>query len=266
MPDRPSRNGNGPTQCPRISTLHVRLRKAQGAGRTLGITESACDRCRRIVPAKITSDGRDVYFEKFCPEHGDRRVLVRRDLDDYLESLRYVKPAWIPREHRGRSDAPCPEGCGLCDRHEQHLCMPIVEITSRCDLSCPVCLVDAGRPWDMSLDEFRRILDGLIRAERQIDVLNLSGGEPLVHPELRGFPGRGPCRPEIVRVSISTNGLAPARAAGPPSGDPPAACRRLAPVRRFRRSGLPVSCAAGSSRPRSWRSSNAWPRPTCPPR
>jgi hypothetical protein len=182
-------------------------RHREASDKTLGITESACDRCRKIVPAKITSDGRDVYFEKFCPEHGDRRVLVRHGLEDYVESLRYVKPAWVPREHHGQSDTPCPEGCGLCDRHEQHLCMPIVEITSRCDLSCPICLVDAGRPWDMSLDEFRRILDGLVRAERQIDVLNLSGGEPLVHPELVAFLDEALARPEIVRVSISTNGL-----------------------------------------------------------
>jgi hypothetical protein len=182
--------------------------KVPGAsGKTLGITQSACDRCRSIVPAKITSDGKDVHFEKFCPEHGDSRVLVHRDLDDYLKSLRYVKPAWIPQEHHGRSDVPCPEGCGLCDRHEQHLCMPIVEITSRCDLSCPICLVDAGRSWDMSLGEFRRILDGLVRAERQIDVLNLSGGEPLVHPELVAFLDEALARPEIVRVSVSTNGL-----------------------------------------------------------
>jgi 7,8-dihydro-6-hydroxymethylpterin dimethyltransferase len=175
--------------------------------KTLGITESVCPRCRRIVPAKITSDGRDVYFQKFCPAHGDSRVLVRRDLEDYLAALRYVKPAWVPREYRGRSDLPCPEGCGMCGRHEQHVCMPIIEITSRCDLSCPICLVDAGRPWDMGLDEFRRILDGLIRAERQIDVLNISGGEPLVHPELVALLDEAIARPEIVRVSISTNGL-----------------------------------------------------------
>ena len=59
----------------------------------------------------------------------------------------------------------------------------------------------------MSLDEFRRILDRLDPAERQIDVLNFSGGEPLVHPELVAFLDEALARPEIVRVSISTNGL-----------------------------------------------------------
>jgi uncharacterized radical SAM superfamily Fe-S cluster-containing enzyme len=86
--------------------------------------------------------------------------------------------------------------------------MPIIEITSRCDLACPVCLVDAGKGRDMTREEFSAILDGLLRAERQIDVLNLSGGEPLLHPELLSLVDDALSQPGIVRVSISTNGLA----------------------------------------------------------
>jgi len=181
--------------------------------RTLGVTQSVCNTCRRIVPAKVLTDEQDVYFEKFCAAcadatgHGLSRNLVRRDVEDYLQSQRFVKPAWIPREHAGDSAVRCPQGCGFCDRHEQHLCMPVVEITSRCDLACPVCLVDAGRKWDMSRDELKRLLDALIRAEGQVDVLNFSGGEPLIHPELLALLDEALARPEIVRVSISTNGL-----------------------------------------------------------
>ncbi len=175
--------------------------------KTLGVTESACNTCRRLVPAKIVTDEQDVYFDKFCPEHGASRNLIRRDVQEYLRTLRYVKPAWIPRAFAGDSAAGCPDGCGMCDRHEQHLCMPIVEITSRCDMSCPVCLVDAGKKWDMSLPEFRRLLDRLISTEGQVDVLNFSGGEPTVHPQLLELVDEALARPEIVRVSISTNGL-----------------------------------------------------------
>jgi uncharacterized radical SAM superfamily Fe-S cluster-containing enzyme len=155
----------------------------------------------------MESDGRDVYFRKFCTEHGESRNLVRRDSDDYLQSLRYVKPAWTPLDFAGDGNAACPDGCGMCPRHEQHLCMPIVEITSRCDLACPACLVDAGDEREMSCGEFREILDGLLRAERQIDVLNLSGGEPLTHPDLLALVDEALSQPEIIRVSISTNGL-----------------------------------------------------------
>ena len=174
---------------------------------TLGMTQSVCNVCGRLVPAKVESDGRDVFFRKFCTEHGESRNLVWRGVEDYLRSLRYVKPAWTPMEFAGDASTKCPDGCGMCSRHEQHLCMPIIEITSRCDLACPVCLVDAGGGPDMSLDEFRTILDGLLRAEGQIDVLNLSGGEPLMHDRLLEIVDEALSRPQIVRVSISTNGL-----------------------------------------------------------
>jgi len=175
---------------------------------TLGITESVCNTCCQIVPAKIRTDGTAVYFQKFCSEHGDSQNIVHTDLDDYLKTQRYVKPAWIPNEHAGQSDVPCPQGCGFCDRHEQHLCMPIVEITSRCDLSCPICIADAGNNWDISIEEFKSIMEKLIYAEGQIDVLNISGGEPLLHPRLLEIIDEALSDPEVVRVSVSTNGLA----------------------------------------------------------
>jgi hypothetical protein len=176
--------------------------------RTLGVTHGVCETCRAIVPVKVVEQGGDVFFEKFCPEHGSSRSRVRADVDDYLHTLRYVKPAWAPRQFAGNAAVACPSGCGFCSRHEQHLCMPIVEITSRCDLACPACLVDAGRTWDITRAELARMLDGLIAAERQIDVVNFSGGEPLVHPDLLDLVDEALRRPEIVRVSISTNGLA----------------------------------------------------------
>jgi uncharacterized radical SAM superfamily Fe-S cluster-containing enzyme len=175
--------------------------------KTLGMTHSVCNVCHRMVPAKIIVEAGDVYFEKFCSEHGVSRNLIRRDVADYLRTLRYVKPAWVPQTFSGSSTVACPDGCGMCSRHEQHLCMPLVEITSRCNLACPICLVDAGEPWDMSRGDFSRLLDGLLAAERQIDILNLSGGEPLLHPELLDIIDDAIARPGIVRVSISTNGL-----------------------------------------------------------
>jgi 7,8-dihydro-6-hydroxymethylpterin dimethyltransferase len=175
--------------------------------KTLGITHSVCSTCGRIVPAKLIADADGVYSEKSCPEHGQTRGLIRRDADDYLRTLRYVKPALVSATFSGDASAPCPTGCGYCTRHEQHLCMPLVEITSRCNLACPICLVDAGQPWDMTRADFGRLLDGLMAAERQIDILNLSGGEPLLHPELLDLIDDALARPGIVRVSISTNGL-----------------------------------------------------------
>ena len=176
--------------------------------KTLDMTSSVCGVCRQLVPAKVIAADSKVYFEKFCPEHGRQRTLVYGDAEQYLRCQRFVKPAWVPLEFGGEASKPCPDGCGMCSRHEQHLCMPIVEITRRCDLDCPVCLVNAGEDRDMTIEDFRRVLDGLVRAERQVDVLALSGGEPLIHPQILDLLDEVASRPEIVRMSISTNGLA----------------------------------------------------------
>lgn len=174
---------------------------------TLGITHSVCPQCRKVVPAKVIAENDDVFLQKTCPEDGESIALIWNGVDDYLATQRYVKPAWKPREFAGDSSRACPDGCGYCDRHEQHLCLPIIPITYRCNLDCPICLVDAGAQWDMTLEQFRSVLDKLIRAESQIDVLNISGGEPLLHDEILEFIDEALSRPEIVRVSISTNGL-----------------------------------------------------------
>lgn len=173
---------------------------------TLGITQSVCPTCRSIVPAKVEVDNDSVFFRKFCRQHGQSRSVVRRGLNEYLSAHRYVKPAWRPRESAGDDTRPCPKGCGFCSRHEQHVCMPIIEITSRCNMACPICIADAGKCWDLSVDRFRAVLDALLRAEGQVDVLNLSGGEPLIHPDILEIVDAAAGREDIVRVSISTNG------------------------------------------------------------
>jgi len=173
----------------------------------LGMTQSTCPRCRALIPAKIIGYEGDVYMDKFCPEHGSHFVFIRSDVEDYLRTLRYVKPALKPHVAHGDEHAPCPSGCGFCDWHEQHLCLPIIEITQACNLDCPICIVDAGKDEQMSIGEFSHVLDCLLDAEPQIDVLNISGGEPLIHPDLIAILDEALKRPEIVRVSISTNGL-----------------------------------------------------------
>ncbi len=173
----------------------------------LGITQSVCPTCRSLVPAKVLGINGDVYFEKYCPEHGHDLVFIRADVQDYIHTLRYVKPASQPLAAFGNNDLPCPAGCGFCDRHEQHLCLPIIEITNECDMACPICLVNAGGKTRISVGEFSYILDRLTEAEPQIDILNISGGEPLTHPDLLAIIDNALARPEIVRVSISTNGL-----------------------------------------------------------
>ncbi|MFB3882795.1 MAG: radical SAM protein [Armatimonadota bacterium] len=173
----------------------------------LGLTSSVCPECRSLVPARVMAANDGVYLRRYCPRHGESAGLIWHGLEQYLSAQSSIKPAWWQAVAGGDASLPCPRGCGLCERHEQHLCLPVVEITGRCDLECPICLVNAGTDWCMAPHEFRAVLANLIRAEGQIRLLNLSGGEPLLHPDLLALIDEALSHPEIVRVSISTNGL-----------------------------------------------------------
>lgn len=175
--------------------------------RYIGITHSACPVCRKVIPARTVCSDDSVYFQKFCPEHGPSEAKVYGDPEYFLTCRRFVKPAVTPEQFSGDEHSPCTEGCGFCSRHEQHLCMPIFEVTSRCNLACPICLNSSGGGRDCTLEEFRTMLDAILAAEKQVDVMNISGGEPLMHPEILALIDEALRRPGIIRVSISTNGL-----------------------------------------------------------
>src|SRR4029078_7780803 len=74
------------------------------------------------------------------------------------------------------------------------------------NLECPICIVQNRNNYNMSVEEFRATIDGLIEKEGLLDTVNLSGGEPTVHPRFLELLDLAK-RPEISRVSISTNGL-----------------------------------------------------------
>jgi uncharacterized radical SAM superfamily Fe-S cluster-containing enzyme len=169
-------------------------------------TTSTCPKCRSLVQAKISEKDNRIFMEKSCHQHGNFTALISSNSQYYKKALGFIKPANIPKSFFKKLTEGCPDDCGFCNEHEQHLCMPIIEITNHCNLNCPVCLVDCKKTHHLSLKEFEQIIKNLIKYEGQIDILNLSGGEPLIHPEFKEIIKL--CqRPEITRISISTNGL-----------------------------------------------------------
>jgi hypothetical protein len=166
-----------------------------------------CPQCKRTVDGvRLIRDGK-VYLKKQCPEHGPSEALISGDADWFLKSLTYVKEGSRPLEYSTEVKKGCPDDCGLCPDHEQHSCLPIIEITNHCNLECPICIVENRHNYDMTVDEFSNILDGIIRKEGVIETINLSGGEPTMHPKFFELLDLAHARKEISRVSISTNGL-----------------------------------------------------------
>ena len=173
-----------------------------------GQTTSLCEHCLAPVPAKIQVQGDQVYFHKRCPAHGTQKTLVSSDFAYYKLCKEYLKPGDRPQRYSGRTEYGCPYDCGLCPDHEQHSCLAILEVTDHCNLSCPVCFADSSpaRGGFRTLDEIETMLDYLVECEGEPDLLQISGGEPTLHPrilEILRLAKRKPIR----HLMLNTNGL-----------------------------------------------------------
>ena len=172
------------------------------------MTKSLCAHCKGAVDAKIQFVGDAVYFDKYCPTHKHQRVLVSSSVEWYLDALSFVAPNTPPRGDTKKVSHGCPFDCGPCASHQQKVFMPVVPITSACNLDCPICYtVNKNDDAHMtSVEEFAQILGHLKEQHDEIDIINFTGGEPTLHPKLPEFL-RMSREAGIRRLTISTNGL-----------------------------------------------------------
>lgn len=168
-------------------------------GRLIKTTLSLCPDCLAKIPANVVERNGEVWMDKECPQHGRFGAILAADVRHY-----YVADPQL--ETLG---ACCGPGQHCGDQVANTSCVLLVEITERCNLTCPTCFAgsspNSGR--HLSRLEFAATLDKLLeQGKGQSSVLQLSGGEPTVHPEFfelldlaleKGFP----------QVYINTNGI-----------------------------------------------------------
>lgn len=174
----------------------------------LGQTTSLCATCHELVPAKIIVEDDKVFYQKRCHDHGVQKALVSTDADYYKLCRDYLKPGDRPLEFQSRTEYGCPYDCGLCPDHEQHSCLALIDVNEACNLTCPVCFSDSSTKHTLQrpLDEIGRMMDALVASEGEPDLLQISGGEPTIHPEILEILAMAKARP-IRHVMLNTNGI-----------------------------------------------------------
>ncbi|MGD9639185.1 MAG: radical SAM protein [Alphaproteobacteria bacterium] len=169
-------------------------------------TTSCCPVCLEILPAVKKVEGNLVYLERNCPKHGFFKTLVSKDAERFFDK-RFISAGKERYENQTEVAKGCPYDCGLCPEHKQHLCSALIEITDKCNLSCPVCYFGECGGSDISLAEFKKRLATVMRTENgKLDVLQVSGGEPTLHPLFEEIISEA-CLENIGRVVINTNGI-----------------------------------------------------------
>ncbi|SHG75942.1 radical SAM protein [Ferrimonas marina] len=174
---------------------------------------SLCPHCLRRVDAKIVFQDGAVWMLKRCPEHGAQKVLISDDIPYYRACREtYLKTPEQSRCYNTPSRYGCPYDCGICPDHEQHGCILLVEITDRCNLRCPTCYAHSGpeRLSHRPLTQIERMLDRAVANEGEPNVVQISGGEPTLHPEFFEVLDAALARP-VGHLMVNTNGVRLAR-------------------------------------------------------
>ncbi len=160
-----------------------------------------CPVCLERIPAVLTESDGAVRLHKTCTAHGDFSAVVWRGEPSRAEWTGDAATI-APGENQA-----CPGACGLCQEHRQETCCILLEITSRCNLSCKYCFAGAENGMveqDPPLALVKEWIADI--AAKGKAFLQLSGGEPTLRDDL----------PEIVRfakaagceyVQLNSNGI-----------------------------------------------------------
>ena len=168
-----------------------------GSGSLLKVTQSICPNCLKALEAEVLQRDGKVWMDKTCGDCGSYSALLSSDASSYHLS-------------GGENGAGCscgPAGCGSAS--DNHSCTLMVEVTQKCNLTCPTCYA-ASSPQNegfLSVEEYGRLLDTLKEKQHgDADVLQLSGGEPTLHPDLLRLIEIG-YEKGFKQVYVNTNGL-----------------------------------------------------------
>lgn len=177
---------------------------------------SICSTCLERVDGKIVFADGAVWLLKRCPEHGSEKVMIADDIDYYRRAREiFIKTPEQSLCYNTPVKWGCPYDCGICPDHEQHGCTLLLEITDQCNLRCPTCYANSSpeRLTHRSLEQITTMLDLAVKNEGEPNIIQISGGEPTLHPDFFTIIDEVKARP-IKHLLINTNGLKIAQSDG----------------------------------------------------
>lgn len=171
-------------------------------------TISLCNECHRQISAKIIFEAGNVYLSKTCKEHGYQKVLIATDIEYYKQQRNYNKASEYPKKPHTETIYGCPLDCGICPDHEQHSCLSLIEVTDRCNLTCPTCYANSSPTYGnhRTIEQIEFMLDAIVASEGEPDVVQISGGEPTIHPQFFEILDLAKTKP-IKHLMVNTNGV-----------------------------------------------------------
>ena len=188
-------------------------------------TTSRCPACHVPCRAEVwRTNGSQpkVFLRRTCQEHGDAEICISSDARFYWLAQGDPRNAengngcgnacrasdgavrgTLGRNAHGKGDAPF---------EKLSTCLALIEIVNSCNLACPTCYanspVGTGKNVDaVPLADLQRRIQGVIDRKGGIEILQLSGGEPTLHPQFFELLAWARENPGIDYLLLNTNGV-----------------------------------------------------------
>jgi len=163
-----------------------------------------CPTCSKMISGRIYEADGKVYLEKTCDEHGTIKDTLSTNpklFADRMSLLEHVHPNKCTMEK-------CRNGIFKCKDHVGRKSpLAFIEITTRCNMKCPVCYVDAEQKGeDMPLEDIYRIIETITEEDPNTHLI-LIGGEPTIHKDFFKILERINQKGLMKRTFIATNAI-----------------------------------------------------------
>ncbi|WXG41968.1 MAG: tetraether lipid synthase Tes [Candidatus Freyarchaeum deiterrae] len=179
-------------------------------------TKSICPLCKledevvTVIDATVYEEDGKVMMKKACDKHGEFVDVYWSD----AEMFKRVMPYWYKSigidNPRTESIEGCPKDCGQCPNHRSHTALAIIDVTNRCNLSCPICFANAGDSGTVYEPTPEEVLKMMKNLRHNLPVpcpgIQFAGGEPTLSENLPQYvkwaKGLG-----FNHIMIATNGI-----------------------------------------------------------
>ncbi|MBC7086289.1 MAG: radical SAM protein [Methanomethylovorans sp.] len=173
-------------------------------------TMSMCPECAKVLNAECIEQNGKIIIQKHCSEHGDFKDVYWSDANLYRKFERLAQSLSGISNFTASENPNCPSDCGMCQFHKTSTLLGNIDVTNRCNMSCPVCFANAqksGMLYEPDMDQILSMLS-MLRNQQPVPcyAVQFSGGEPTVRSDLPKIISMAKDL-GFVHIQIATNGV-----------------------------------------------------------
>ncbi len=178
-------------------------------------TPSICPDCvdegtLNVLNAHLYEEDGKLKMKKVCTTHGEFNDVIFSDIDQYRRQVEFSYDGRGVANPKITEFKGCPQSCGLCSEHKSQTVLANLDLTNRCNMTCPVCFANANAAGYVYEPGFEEIVEMMktLRANKPVPTpaIQFAGGEPTIYPHFFKVLDKA-WELGFTQIQVATNGI-----------------------------------------------------------